>query len=107
MKNKISTPLITTLLMGLALGCMLGLAIVPAATAAETWKASFEEICGKVDASQTLGIKEMEELIQKADKLMPEIQKSDDPSKKIYLKRLKNCRSMYEFMIESKKDSGK
>lgn len=46
-------------------------------------------------------------MIEKADKLMPEIQKSDDPAKKVFLQRLKKCRNMYEFMLETRKNSGK
>jgi len=107
MKNKIANTIVTTTLAGLSLGCLLTFSAVPAAVAAETWKATFQEVCGKVDASQTLSVKEIEALIVEADKLAPEIQKSDDPSKKIYLKRLKNCRSVYEFMVDSKKSAGK
>lgn len=99
---------ITKSLAGISLTCMLSFAVVvPVASAAESWKTSFDEICSKVDASGSLSAQEMAALIAKADQILPEIQKSDDPAKKVYLRRLKNCRSMYEFMIESKKSSGK
>jgi hypothetical protein len=75
--------------------------------AAEAWKDAFEDVCSQVDASQTLSIKELEALIERADKLLPEIQKSEDPAKKNYLKRLKSCRSMFEFSIDSKKSADK
>lgn len=94
-------------LTGLVLGGMIGLAVASTAIAAEDWKASFEDICSKVDASQAMSAKELEALMEKADRLAPEIQKSEDPTKKVYLKRLKNCRSMYEFMLESKKAPAK
>lgn len=95
------------LLNGFALACLFILAVAPAAHGAGTWKDSFEDICSKVDASSTLNIKELEALIDQADKLAPEIQRSDDPAKKVYLRRLKNCRSMFEFSIDTKKNSGK
>ena len=98
---------IRELLTGLSLACLLTLAAVPNAHCAENWKDSFEDICAKVDASSTLSIKELEALMDRADKLAPEIQKSDDPAKKVYLRRLKNCRSMFEFSIDTKKDAGK
>lgn len=75
--------------------------------AAEAWQAAFEDICSKVDASGSLSTKELATLVERADKLAPEIQASNDPSKKVYLRRLKNCRAMYEFMIETKKTSEK
>lgn len=93
-------------LTGFTLLCMFSLASAPAAFGAGNWKDSFEEICSKVDVSQTMSIKELEVLIEQSDKLAPEIQKSDDPAKKLYLKRLKNCRSLFEFSIDAKKNAG-
>ena len=98
---------IAQLLTGIALACLFTLAMVPAAHCADNWKDSFEDVCSKVDASSTLSIKELEALIDRADKLAPEIQKSDDPAKKVYLRRLKNCRSMFEFTIDTKKNTEK
>lgn len=96
-----------TSLAGIALIGILALSALPAASGAETWKEAFENICSKVEVSQTLSIKDLEALIAQSDKLTPEIQKSDDPSKKVYLRRLKNCRSMFEFAIDSKKSGEK
>jgi hypothetical protein len=108
MKNISVVPTgIVQVLTGLALVCLFTLTVAPVTHSAENWKDPFEEICSKVDISQTLSIKELEGLIERADKLTPEIQASEDPSKKVYLRRLKNCRSMFEFAIDSKKDSGK
>ena len=108
MKNFSVVPgRIAQVLTGFALAGLFVLAIAPDARSAGNWKDSFEEVCSKVDASSTLSIKELEALIDRADKLMPEIQKSEDTAKKVYLRRLKNCRSMFEFSIESKKNSGK
>jgi hypothetical protein len=107
MKNTIVVPVgIAPLLTGLALACLFTLAVAPTAHCAENWKDSFEDVCSKVDTSSTLSIKELEGLIDRADKLAPEIQKSDDPAKKVYLRRLKNCRSMFEFTIDTKKTAG-
>lgn len=91
----------------LAAACAIILACAAASVAAEAWKDAFEDVCSKVDASQTLSVKELEALIERADKLLPEIQKSEDPAKKIYLKRLKSCRSIFEFSIDSKKSADK
>ena len=89
MKNFSVFPTRTVLfLTGLALACLFTLSAVPAAPCAENWKNSFEDICSKVDTSSTLSIKELEALIDRADKLVPEIQKSEDPAKKVYLRRL-------------------
>ncbi len=92
---------------GIATACLIAMAAVPAGWAAEGWKAAFDEVCSKVDVSGTMSTKELAALVERADKLAPEIQASSDPSKKVYLQRLKKCRSMYVFMMDSKADSGK
>jgi hypothetical protein len=104
MKNTIMTE---RLIPGLALMFLLALAIISTPSAAGNWKDSFDDICSKTQGSDSLSVKELSTLIERADKLMPEIQASDDPSKKIYLQRLKKCRALFEFMIDSKKGSGK
>jgi len=104
MKNKIKTEHV---IVGLAVMFLLTLAMIPAPSAAGNWKDSFNDICSKTQASDTLSIKELSSLIEQSDKLMPEIQASDDPSKKIYVQRLKKCRALFEFMIESKKGAEK
>ena len=91
----------------LALVCLFTLAAVPDVQSSENWKDSFEDICSKVDISSTLSVKELDSLIERTDKLVPEIQRSEDPAKKVYLRRLKNCRSMFEFSIDTKKNAGK
>jgi|MudIll2142460700_1097286.scaffolds.fasta_scaffold28099_3 hypothetical protein len=107
MKNTAPTTFMKKGLTMLLLACSCIVATVPSASSAEDWKATFEDICSKVDASGTLSTKELETLIERADKLMPEIQRSDDPSKKVYLQRLKKCRSLYEFSIDLKKEPDK
>ncbi len=107
MKNN---RLLSTVKVGISplmLAGMLAAAPLSPVFAAEAWQAAFEDICSKVDASGSLSTKELSALIERADKLVPEIQASNDPAKKVYLRRLKNCRSMYEFMIETNKKSEK
>jgi hypothetical protein len=87
--------------------CLLTLAMVSAAPAQESWKPSFEEICSKVQATDNLSTAELAALIEKADKLLPVIQASDSPSKKVYVLRLKKCRSLFEFIIDTKKSPEK
>jgi hypothetical protein len=101
MKNKISTRFA---IKGFIVAAMLALATtVSAASAQDSWKPSFEEICSKVQATDNLSTAELAALIEKADKLMPVIQASDSPSKKVYMLRLKKCRSLFEFIIDTKK----
>lgn len=104
MKNKNMIHLATK---GFIIACLLTLATVSAVYAQDSWKPSFEEICSKVQATDNLSAAELAALIEKADKLMPVIQASDSPSKKVYMLRLKKCRSLFEFIIETKKSPEK
>lgn len=108
MKNIATVPArIAFAFTAVALACLFTLVTASAVQSAENWKDSFEDICSKVDASSNMSIPELQTLIERADKLAPEIQKSEDPGKKVYLRRLKNCRSMFEFAIDSKKGNEK
>ncbi len=104
MKTKKLTYLTTK---GFIMACLLTFATVSAAPAQDSWKPSFEEICSKVQATDNLSVAELEALITKADKLLPIIQSSDSPSKKVYVMRLKRCRSLFEFIIDTKKSPEK
>lgn len=94
-------------ILGLAVMFLLALAINSTPSVAGNWKDAFDDICSKTQVSDTLSVQELSSLIERSDKLAPEIQASDDPSKKIYLQRLKKCKALFEFMIESKKGSEK
>jgi hypothetical protein len=92
---------------GFTVTCLLTLAVISAAPAQDNWKPAFEEICSKVQATDNLSTTEIAALIEKADKLLPVIQSSDSPSKKVYILRLKKCRSLFEFILDTKKSSEK
>ena len=92
---------------GFIVACLFTLATVSATAAQDNWKPAFEEICSKVQATDTLSTAEITALIERADKLVPVIQASDSPSKKVYVMRLKKCRSLFEFIIDTKKSSEK
>ncbi len=73
-------------------------------TYAADWKKAFDEICSKVQGADSLSQQEIEELIKESDKILPEIQTSGDPGRKVYITRLKRCRGVYEFMLDTKKN---
>jgi hypothetical protein len=90
-----------TIIAGMAI--LLAAATVAPSYAEENWKASFEEVCGKVQGADSMSEQEIKAMMDMADKLMPVIQASSDPGKKVFLIRLKRCRGVYEFMLDTKK----
>ena len=86
---------------------MLTLGLSAAALAADAWKELFEDVCGQVMGAESMSEKDLVAMVEKADKVLPMIQASDDPAKKVYLMRLKKCRAVYEFMLDAKKTPAK
>jgi hypothetical protein len=80
--------------------------IAPAAASAQDdWKKEFEDICSKTQDSMSFTTDELKSLVDRCDALKPSIEKLDETQKKVYLKRLKLCRDLLAFVLESK--SGK
>lgn len=67
------------------------------------WKQEFNDVCSKTGQSAALSEDELKALIQRCDALESRISRDPDASaKKVYLRRLKTCRGMYSFSLESR-----
>jgi hypothetical protein len=69
--------------------------------AQEDWKAEFDDVCSKTTDSMALTKAELKGLIERCDKLKPRIERLDESAAKVYLKRLKMCRDLYVFVLET------
>lgn len=69
--------------------------------AQEEWKAEFDDVCSKTTDSMSLTKAELKSLIDRCDKLKPRIERLDESAAKVYLKRLKMCRDLYLFVLET------
>jgi len=70
---------------------------------ARDWHEEFEYICSKVETGDTLNREELKTLIERAGSLLKTIETIDEPSKKVYIFRLKKCKEFFEYLIELKK----
>lgn len=90
------------------LGTGTGLLRVPAGLQAkawaeeEPWKKEFEDICSKTQDSMALSLEELKSLSDRCDKLQPLIEKLEEPQRKVYLKRLKMCKDLIFFVLQSR-----
>lgn len=75
--------------------------LVSAAAAQEDWKSEFDDICSKTQDSPSLTKPEIKGLIERCDRLKPRIEKLDESAAKVYLKRLRMCRELFVFMLET------
>lgn len=55
----------------------------------------------------SMTVEELEEKVKACDNLLEEIQASSIEDKKIYIFRLKKCKSFYDYMLVFKKEQGK
>ena len=76
-------------------------------TAEEPWQKEFESVCVKTQDAMTLSQEELTDLIRRCDALQPQIEKLDETRKKVYLARLRMCRGLYAYVLDSKKSEKK
>jgi hypothetical protein len=68
--------------------------------AQENWRTEFDNLCGKTEESMTMKLEELKDLVIRCDKLKPAIEASDNPQKKVFLKRLEMCKNLFSYMVE-------
>jgi len=70
----------------------------------EGWRREFDDVCGKTSESQSLSTEELGKLVDRCDKLKPQIEKLGESERKVFLRRLKMCRDLYDFMLETRRE---
>jgi hypothetical protein len=74
----------------------------------EDWKQEYAEICAKTQNAMELSLAELKDRIERCDKLQERINKLQGPraetEKKVFTKRLKMCRELYNFALEHKEN---
>jgi hypothetical protein len=77
---------------------------LPVVDAAESWEAEFHDVCGRTDDAMIMGIDELKSLTRRCDAMKAQIEKLPEPGRKVFLKRLRMCRDLYIFTIETKEN---
>ena len=72
------------------------------AHAQDDWKKEFDSVCARTQDADAMTPDELKNLVDRSDKLVPRIEKLDETQKKVYLKRLRMCRDLFAFVLESK-----
>ena len=89
-----------------AIGCIAMLLLLGVASRAlaedRAWMAEFNEVCAKTEIAMNLPAAELETLIARCDQLRTAIEAEDASTRKVYLRRLQQCRDLYRFLLESK-----
>jgi hypothetical protein len=72
------------------------------ATQGDAWKTEFADICSKTQDAMTLSDADLRALVERCDRLKPALAKLDEPLRKVYGQRLRACRELYQFVLDSR-----
>jgi hypothetical protein len=75
--------------------------------AKESWRKEFDDVCSKTQDAMTFSQEELTDLIRRCDALQPKIEKLDESRKKVYVERLRKCRGLYAYVLDSKRNEKK
>jgi hypothetical protein len=64
-------------------------------------KREFAEICADSTNGGSLGKEQLQSYLARCDKLEARIEKLEDTDRRFYLRRLKSCRDLYQFMLDT------
>jgi len=73
----------------------------------EAWQQEFDQVCSKTTDAMSLTVDELKSLVQRCDALEPRIEKLDESRRKVYSRRLKQCRGLYAYVLESRNNEKK
>lgn len=76
------------------------------ASAAEEWKKEFEEVCAKTQDAMALPTEELKSLVVRCDALKPAVEGLDESMRKVYTRRLKACRDLYQYVLDYRQQQG-
>lgn len=106
-KAKIFAILFFTALVALYGVCAIGGPVPGSGAAQEDWKKEFEDVCAKTQDAMIFSQEELTVLVQRCDALEPKIEKLDDTQKRVYLRRLRQCRGLFVYVLDSNKKEKK
>jgi hypothetical protein len=105
MKNIAFYALISLVFLGLSLGSSF-VGTPGNAYAQKDWKQEYADVCAKTQNAMLLSTNELKEYIARCDTLQGRINELDGleggTERKVYGKRLKMCRDLYEFTLNFK-----
>lgn len=72
------------------------------AHAQDAWRKEFENVCSKTQDAMALTTDELRSLVARCDKLKPAIDGLEESQRKVYSRRLRACRELYAFVVQSR-----
>lgn len=72
------------------------------ASAQDDWKNELDDICSKTQDAMAFTADQLRDIVARCDKLKPTIEKMEDTQRRVYLKRLRMCRDLFVYVLETK-----
>ncbi len=69
------------------------------------WRVEFDETCANTSSAMDLSLLELQALITRCEKLEKAIEQLDESTRKVFLKRVLMCKNLYQFVLDSKKNT--
>jgi hypothetical protein len=79
-----------------------GIPSLAVAAAEEDWFVEFEAICSRTQDAMSIPDGELRALVSRCDRLKPKIEALDPSRRKVYTKRLQQCRDVYQFVLDTR-----
>ncbi|MDR3762840.1 MAG: hypothetical protein P4M01_01960 [Acidobacteriota bacterium] len=74
------------------------------AAAAAAWRKEFDDVCSRTEQAMSFSIEQLTVLVERCDALQPRIDRLEETQRKVYSVRLHQCRGLYAYVLESKKN---
>jgi hypothetical protein len=74
----------------------------PRALAEEDWRGEFDAICARTEEAMALPVEELRALMARCDALAPRLRSLDESTRKVFGRRLQQCRDLFRYVVESR-----
>jgi hypothetical protein len=73
----------------------------------QAFQHEFDDTCSRTQDAMLLTNDELKDLVRRCDALVPKLTKLDETQRKVYKRRLEQCRGLFAYVLDTKKDSNK
>lgn len=70
--------------------------------ASEAWLKEFNDVCSQTQDAMAMSVDQLRSLVQRGDRLEQQMDRLDETRRKVYSKRLQQCRGLFAYVLESK-----
>ena len=72
------------------------------AAAKDDWRKEFDDVCSRTQDAMALQSEELRSLVARCDELKAAVDRLEESQRKVFSKRLRDCRAVYQFVLDSR-----